>query len=54
VGLLLHRRSRLNPLEKVHISRKMATISVGNVIPAGTFKYVPYTSDLDDRVSFSD
>lgn len=30
----------------------MATISVGDVIPVGTFKYVPYTVELDDQVCF--
>ena len=30
----------------------MATISVGDVIPGGTFRYVPYTAELDDGVSF--
>jgi hypothetical protein len=31
----------------------MATISVGEVIPAGSFKYVPYTPELESGVSLS-
>jgi len=29
----------------------MASIKVNDIIPEGTFKYVPYTPDLEDGVS---
>lgn len=57
-----HANSLLTPLQKIVASlaltkshlftrKSVMSLKLGDTIPEGSFKYIPYTPELDDNVS---